>query len=143
MSAESLSDLLANQLPAGLAVRARTLLKVQAAVDRALPASLVGHVRVMLLENGVLSLACDSGASASRLRHQTEALLDALGRHGVAAASVKTRVSPDLSARYEPPVEKRGVPAPALDGLAHLRADLEDGPLKDALGRLLRHHRGD
>ena len=142
MSAESLSDLLANQLPAGLAVRARSLLKVQAEVDRALPAALVGHVRVMQLENSVLSLACDSGAVASRLRHQGDALAAALAKRGVAAASIKTRVSPDLAARYQPPVEKRGVPAPALDGLADLRADLEEGPLKDALDRLLRHHRG-
>lgn len=140
MSASSLSDLLASQLPAGLALRARTLLKVQAEVDRALPAALAGHVRVMQLENGVLSLGCDSGAAASRLRHQTDVLLAGLAQRGIAAASVKTRVNPELSARFQPPVEKRGVPAAALEGLAHLNADIEPGPLKDALARLLRHH---
>ena len=143
MSAESLSDLLANQLPAGLAVRARSLLKVQAEVDRALPASLVGHVRVMQLENSVLSLACDSGAVASRLRQQTAALLETLGQHGVKASSVRISVNPELLPRYAHPVEKAGLPSSALAGLAHLNAEIEDGPLKDALDQLLRHHRHD
>jgi hypothetical protein len=32
------------------------------------------------------------------------------------------------------------VPPAALEGLAHLNAEIEDGPLKEALDRLLRHH---
>ncbi len=141
MSASSLADLLASQLPNGLAVRARTLLKIQAALDRSLPAALAGHVRVMQLENGVLSLACDSGAVASRLRHQTDALLASLAKHGIEVSGVRIRVNPDLLARYVHPVEKAGLPTAALDGLAHLNAEIEDGPLKDALDKLLRHHR--
>lgn|SRR5512147_2879038 len=141
MSASSLSDLLASQLPNGLAVRARVLLNTQAALERALPAALAGHVRVMQLEHAVLSLACDSGAVASRLRHQTDALLAKLAKHGVAASSVRVSVNPELLARYTPPVEKAGLPPAALDGLAHLNAEIEAGPLKEALDRLLRHHR--
>ncbi len=49
MSTSSLADLLASQLPNGLAVRARALLNTQAALERALPAALAGHVRVMQL----------------------------------------------------------------------------------------------
>lgn len=141
MSASSLSDLLASQLPHGLAVRARALLNTQAALDRALPAALAGHVRVMQLENDTLSLACDSGAVASRLRHQTDTLMASLGKHGVAVTAVRVIVNPDLLARYVHPVEKTGLPPAALDGLAHLTAEIEEGPLKDALDRLLRHHR--
>ena len=141
MSASSLSDLLASQLPAGLAVRARALLNTQGALDRALPAALAGHVRVMQLENGQLSLACDSGAVASRLRHQTDALMASLGKHGVDVTTVRIIVNPDLLARYVHPVEKTGLPPAALDGLAHLTAEIEEGPLKDALDRLLSHHR--
>ncbi|MCL5061429.1 MAG: DUF721 domain-containing protein [Candidatus Thermoplasmatota archaeon] len=140
MSASSLADLLARQLPNGLAVRAHVLLETQAALDRSLPAALAGHVRVALLENGVLSLACDSGAVASRLRQQSGALLDNLGKRGVAATSLRIGVNPELLARYVHPVEKTGLPPAALDGLAHLNAEIEDGPLKEALGRLLRHH---
>lgn len=141
MSAASLADLLASQLPSGLAVRARALLDAQAALEQALPAALAGHVRVMQLENAVLSLACDSGAVASRLRQQTDALLAGLGRCGIAAAAVRVSVNPELLARYVHPVEKTGLPPAALDGLAQLNAEIEDGPLKDALDRLLRHHR--
>ncbi|MBW8372082.1 MAG: DUF721 domain-containing protein [Thiobacillus sp.] len=141
MSATSLADLLANQLPNGLAVRARALLATQAALDRALPAALAGHVRVMQLENGTLSLACDSGAVASRLRQQTDALRDKLGKNGIAATDLRISVNPELLARYVHPVEKAGLPPAALDGLATLKADIEDGPLKEALGRLLQHHR--
>ena len=140
MSASSLSDLLASQLPQGIARHARELLKVQDALDRALPAALAGHVRVMQLENGVLSLACASGAIASRLRHQTDALLDKLGKNGIAATSLRVSVNPELLPRYVHPVEKTGLPTAALDGLAHLNTDIEEGPLKDALTRLLRHH---
>ena len=143
MSASSLSDLLASQLPSGLAVRARALLNTQAALERALPAAIAGHVRVMQLENGVLSLACDSGAIASRLRHQTDALIARLGKHGIAATSLRVSVNPELLPRYVHPVEKAGLPATALAGLSHLNSTIEDGPLKDALDKLLRHHQKD
>jgi len=141
MSSASLADLLASQLPQGLAVRARLLLNTQAALDRALPAALSGHVRVMQLENSVLSVACDSGAVASRLRQLSDALVVGLVKRGIAAASLRVSVNPELMARYVHPVEKSGLPPAALDGLAHLNAEIEDGPLKDALDKLLRHHR--
>jgi len=141
MSTTSLADLLASQLPHGLVVRAQALLKVQAALERALPAALTGHIRVMQLENGSLSLACDSGAVASRLRHQTDALIGSLGKQGIVVTAIRVSVNPDLMARYTHPVEKTGLPPAALDGLAHLNAEIEEGPLKEALDRLLQHHR--
>ncbi|OZA27221.1 MAG: hypothetical protein B7X93_09385 [Hydrogenophilales bacterium 17-61-9] len=143
MSTSSLSDLLASQLPSGLAVRARALLNTQAALERALPAAIAGHVRIMQMENGVLSLACDSGAVASRLRHQTDALIAKLAKHGIVATAVRVSVNPELHARYVHPVEKHGLPATALAGLSNLNAGIEDGPLKDALEKLLRHHQKD
>jgi hypothetical protein len=54
---------------------------------------------------------------------------------------VRVSVNPELQARYVHPVENPGLPPTALEGLAHLNAEIEDGPLKDALDRLLRHHR--
>lgn len=141
MSASSLADLLARQLPQGLAAHARTLLAAQTALDRALPPALSRHVRVMQFEAEVLSLACDSGAVASRLRQQTGQLQADLARHGLAVQAVRVSVNPELMARYASPVEKAGLPPAALEGLAHLNADIADGPLKEALERLLRHHR--
>ena len=143
MSTSSLSDLLASQLPQGVAAHARALLGTQRQLDRALPASLAGHVRVMQLENGLLSLACGSGAVAGRLRHQTDALMASLVKQGVDVTSVRVNVNPELLARYIHPVEKHGLPPSALEGLAQLNADIEEGPLKEALARLLRHHQKD
>lgn len=141
MSTSSLSDLLASQLPQGVAAHARALLGTQRQLDRVLPASLAGHVRVMQLEHGLLSLACGSGAVAGRLRHQTDTLMASLAKQGVEVTSVRVSVNPELLARYVHPVEKKGLPPVALDGLAHLNAAIEDGPLKEALGRLLQHHK--
>src|SRR4030042_2395643 len=115
MSATSLADLLASQLPHGLAVRARALLNTQAELERTLPAALAGHVRIMQLENGLLSLACDSGAVASRLRQQTDALMASLGKREIAVTAVRISVNPELLARYVHPVEKTGLPPAALN----------------------------
>ena len=138
MSAATLADLLARGLPHGLATRAQALLQLQDALDRALPAALTGQVRVRGLEAGVLALACASGAVAGRLRQQADALAARLETRGV--RQVRIAVDPDLTARYAPPVEKAGLPPRAIEDLARLNADIEDGPLKDALTRLLRHH---
>ena len=143
MSASSLADLLSSQLPHGLAKRAQALLGAQAELERALPAPLAGHVRVMQLESGTLSVACDSGAVASRLRQQADALIANLAQRKVAVTTVRISVNPELLARYVHPVEKTGVPPAALDQLARLNTEIEDGPLKEALGRLLRHHKKD
>lgn len=141
MSPERLSELLSSRLPASLATRARALLKVQNELERALPAALAGHVRVMQLEGGVLSIACASGAIASRLRHQTGPLLATLSKRGIDASAIRVHVDPGLAAPYVPPSEKATLPAGALDDFAQLREAIPDGPLREALGRLLRHHR--
>jgi hypothetical protein len=79
--------------------------------------------------------------SVPRLRQQTDALMASLGQHGIAVTGVRVSVNPELHARYVHPVEKHGLPPTALDGLAHLNTEIEDGPLKDAIDRLLQHHR--
>lgn len=141
MSASSLSELLASQLPATLRARAQALIQLQDQVDRSLPAALSGHVRVLQLAEGQLRLACDSGAVASRLRHLSERLVADLSARGVAVTSLRVSVNPELLATALPPLVKPGLPAAALDSLAQLGKDIDEGPLKQALGRLLRHHR--
>ena len=65
MSAESLADLLARQMPAGVATRAQGLLRLQAALDRALPAALAGLAQLQIgIEDGPLK-----DALANLLRH--------------------------------------------------------------------------
>lgn len=141
MSASSLSELLASQLPTALRARAQALIELQDRVDRCLPAALTGHVRVLQLAEGQLRLACDSGAVASRLRHQSERLVADLSSRSVAVQSLRVSVNPELLATAPPPLAKPGLPPAALDSLAQLSDDIDEGPLKQALGRLLRHHR--
>lgn len=143
MSASSLSDLVSRGLPGPVAAHARDLLALQARLDRELPAALAGHVRVMQLDQKTLSLACESGAVAGRLRREHDVLLERLRMAGLAVEVLRVTVDPGLVPRYVHPVEKPGVPVSALDGLAALNASIEDGPLKQALDRLLRHHRRD
>jgi hypothetical protein len=141
VSASSLSDLLATQLPSALLARAQTLLRVQAALDRCLSAALAGHVRVAQMENGNLHLACDSGAAASRLRHQTAALAADLNQRGLPVDHVRVSVNPEMLISAPPAIDKRGLPAAALAELARLNSDIEEGPLKQALTQLLCHHK--
>ncbi|MEQ1593237.1 MAG: DciA family protein [Thiobacillaceae bacterium] len=141
MSASSLSDLLASQLPAALQVRAKQLMRAQAVLDGSLPPALAGSVWVAQLENGNLHLACESGAVASRLRNQTRALADTLSQRGLIVDHVRVSVKPELQPISPPVVNKPGMPASALTSLAQLNTEIEDGPLKQALGRLLSHHK--
>jgi hypothetical protein len=141
VSASSLADLLASQLPQAVLAHAQTLMRVQAALDRCLPPALVGSVRVAQLNAGNLLLACDSGAVASRLRHQTRALAADLAQRGLIVDHVRVNVQPELLPPTPHVVAKPGLPASALDSLATLNGGIEDGPLKQALDQLLQHHR--
>lgn len=141
MSASSLSDLLATQLPAPLLARAKMLLRAQAAIERCLPPALAGSVWVAQLDKGNLHLACNSGAVATRLRNQTHALATELSQHGLIVDHVRISVEPEFQPRPPIVVHKTGLPNTALTSLAQLNAEIDDGPLKEALSRLLNHHR--
>ena len=141
MSASSLSDLLATQLPAALLARAQVLLRAQSALERCLPPALAGSVWVAQLDHGNLHLACDSGAVAARLRHQTRTLAVELSQRGLIVDHVRVSVQPELLPTLPVVVDKPGLPASALTSLAQLNTEIEDGPLKQALSQLLSHHR--
>ena len=140
MSASSLSDMLATQLPAPLLARAKMLLRAQAAIERCLPPALADSVWVAQLDKGNLHLACNSGAVATRLRNQTRALATELSQHGLIVDHVRVSVEPEFQPRPPVVVHKTGLPNTALTSLAQLNAEIEDGPLKQALESLLRHH---
>ena len=141
MSASSLSDLLATQLPAALLARTQMLLRAHAALERCLPSALAGSVWVAQLEHGNLHLACDSGAVAARLRHQTQSLATEMSAHGLIVDHIRVSVQPEFQSRPPVVVHKPGLPTHALTSLAQLNTEIEDGPLKEALSRLLNHHR--
>ena len=133
--------MLATQLPASLLARAKILLRAQAAIEHCLPRALAGSVWVAQLDKGNLHLACDSGAVATRLRNQTRALATELSQHGLIVDHVRVSVQPEFQPSPPVVVNKPGLPTTALTSLAQLNTEIEDGPLKQALDRLLSHHR--
>ena len=133
--------MLASQLPAPLLARAKILLRAQAAIERCLPPALAGSVWVAQLDKGNLHLTCDSGAVATRLRNQTRALATELSQHGLIVDHVRVSVQPEFQPSPPVVVDKPGLPTTALTSLAQLNTEIEDGPLKQALDRLLSHHR--
>ena len=133
--------MLATQLPAPLLARAKILLRAQAAIERCLPQALAGSVWVAQLDKGNLHLTCDSGAVATRLRNQTRALATELSQHGLIVDHVRVSVQPEFQPSPTIVVNKPGLPTTALTSLAQLNTEIEDGPLKQALDRLLSHHR--
>ena len=133
--------MLATQLPAALLARAQVLLRAQAAIERCLPPALADSVWVAQLEKGNLHLACNSGAVAARLRHQTQALAVELSKRGLIVDHVRVSVQPEFQPTPPIVVHKPGLPSTALTSLAQLNTEIEDGPLKQALSKLLNHHR--
>ena len=133
--------MLATQLPAALLARAQVLLRAQAAIERCLPPALADSVWVAQLEKGNLHLACNSGAVAARLRHQTQALAVELSKRGLIVDHVRVSVQPEFQPTPPIMVHKPGLPPTALTSLAQLNTEIEDGPLKQALSQLLSHHR--
>ena len=133
--------MLATQLPAALLARAQVLLRAQAAIERCLPPALADSVWVAQLEKGNLHLACNSGAVAARLRHQTQALAVELSKRGLIVDHVRVSVQPEFQPTPPIVVHKPGLPPTALTSLAQLNTEIEDGPLKQALSQLLNHHR--
>jgi hypothetical protein len=108
----------------------------------AAPKGLAHAWRLGSLEGDVLSVYCDNGAVATRLRLAGPALIRLLQESGFAVRDIRFRVT--LLARKSPTREKCARLSPAAcEAMLQLHANIADGPLKQALGRLLRRHAGE
>ena len=108
------------------------------AVRRVLPRPVAERVFIANGQGETLELSTPSGAIAAVVRQRSPNLLAALQREGCKFIRIRLRVQP----RTSPPEPEKGVPrqwdslnARPLEGLS---ARLPPGPLKAALGRLLR-----
>lgn len=137
--AQRLSELLAG-LPAMR--QAQALAALQKRFDAALPARFRGEAQVVALEQGELRVLCANGAIASRLRLEAQNLADALQKRGLAVRRVSLKVQPANSRKAPPPRPKPPLPAAAKQAFASASERLEDGEVKAALQRLLKHHDG-
>lgn len=138
--AQRLSELL-SEVPA--VRQALALSALQRHFDAILPARFRGEAQVVALEDGELKVLCRNGAIASRLRLESQALADALQKRGLAIRRVLLKVQPSSVRKPTPPRSKPPLPAAARSAFAAAGEQLEDGEMKAAIQRLLRHHAPD
>jgi hypothetical protein len=137
--AQRLSELLQG-LPA--IRQAQVLSALQRQFDAALPVRFRGEARVVALEDGELRVLCSNGAIASRLRLEAQNLADTLQRGGLPVRRVSLKVHPGSSRKAPPPRVKPPLPAAARQAFASASEQLEEGEVKAALQKLLKHHAG-
>lgn len=135
--AQRLSDLLGS-LPAMQQVRALSAL--QQRFDAVLPARFRGEAKVVALEEGELRVLCANGAIASRLRLEAQTLAAALQEKGLAVRRVSLKVQPVSTRKPAPPRNKPPLTSAARRALTSASDQMEEGELKAALERLLKHH---
>jgi len=112
--------------------------KLLLAVRRALPRPVAERVRVADDQGGRLELATSSGAIASVVRQLGPAILSALQRDGWQFSGIGVRVQPQSMPLSLHKNVTRQWDSSNRRSMASLEAALAPGPLKEALGRLLR-----
>lgn len=122
--------------------KAQTLSALQQRLDAVLPERFRGAAQVVALENGELRVLCTNGAIASRLRLESGRLAEAMQQRGLAVRSVSLKVQPANTRKSQPVRKKAELPNAARKAFAEAAERMEDGEVKDALQRLLRHHQG-
>lgn len=136
--AQRLSELLSS-LPAMRQAQALAVLQKQ--FDAILPARFRGEAQVVALEEGELRVLCSNGAIASRLRLEAQNLAQALQQRGLAVRRVSLKVQPANSRKTPRARSKAPMPAAARQAFESASQQLEEGEVKQALKRLLEHHR--
>ncbi|MDR3393236.1 MAG: DciA family protein [Sulfuriferula sp.] len=107
------------------------------------PAGLAGVSRIGQIDADTISIYCDHGAAAAKLRQLIPSISTALAKQGfmrqTVLIKVRTNAIPDRYREIHKPVISPG----GLTELTHLYTELEAGTLKEALARLLSKHRNE
>jgi hypothetical protein len=131
---------------AGVLATARLHMQVERAVAAVLPPALGAVCRVARLETQRLQLAVPSAAHAAKLRQMAPRIAQALSAAGWNLSEIAVKVQagmPRTGAKpARPPKEAEPLGDTALGAFEELRRTLRPGPLADAIGRLLKHHKG-
>ncbi len=119
--------------------QAQALASLQKRFDAILPARFHGEVDVVALEDGELRVLCSNGAFASRLRLEAASLAAKLESKGLPVRRVSIKVRP---INRHAPVIKNKAPLPntARQAFKDASLQMEEGEVKAALEKLLRHH---
>jgi hypothetical protein len=119
---------------------AQRLAELQRRFASVVPTAVARACRVASIQGDTAHLFCSNGAAASRVRAQGKAVARALSSPDAPVSALKVKVRADWSQTERPP--KEDMPQPALNAFRDLDQALPDGPLKDAVERLLQKRRG-
>ncbi|MBY6345562.1 DUF721 domain-containing protein [Providencia rettgeri] len=123
---------------------ARQLMAAQTHVNKALPPALGKACKVARIDRQQLTLAVPSAAHAAKLRQ----LLPTVTRHmnaagwNISEALVHVQAHLFASVTEKPARQVQVLDERALESFEKLHDSLPQGPLAQAIERLLRHHRG-
>lgn len=122
---------------------AHELLALQTLLAGALPAGLARRTRAAQCEAGVLTLMVPGPAHAARLRQMTPTLAHDLRQAGCAIERIVVRIDARAEpARTQKPLREIQPMGPeALRAFEVLGDRVAEGPLADAIHRLLAHHK--
>lgn len=133
-----------DQYGASVLTTARMLLSIERATKRILPVALAQTCKVAHIDRQQITLAVPSAAYAARLRQLAPRIVHLLAEDGWNLNEIRIRVQAGLlQSRTKTARAKESIPLDdsALEAFEALRRGLDPGPLADAVGRLLAHHR--
>lgn len=128
---------------ANVLATANQMLAMEKAARRLLPPALGRVCHVARLDRQQLTLVVPGAAHASRLRQFTPRIIEGLAVSGWNLNEIIVKIQADISrGRTNPPPEKQANPLgqSGLQAFSALREQLPEGPLADAISRLLERH---
>jgi hypothetical protein len=127
---------------ASVLATAQQHLKLRAAVEQALPATMRGAFEVLKIEQSTLTLMVSSAAFAAKFRQLAPRVITHIQAAGWNLSDIKLRVQGGLGipVAAQPPREARTLDQQDLKTFEALNQQLRPGPLADAVARLLAHH---
>jgi hypothetical protein len=127
---------------ASVLATAQLHLKLRAAVEQALPATMRGAFEVLKIEQSSLTLMVSNAAFAAKFRQLAPRVTAHIRAMGWNFAEIKLRVQGGLGipATVQPLKEARALDQQDLKTFEALTQQLRPGPLADAVARLLAHH---
>lgn len=139
MQARTLDDCLnADEAMAHLAAHAGHLQKLQRRFETAVPAALAHSCRVANIKLGVVFIHAENGAVATKLRQISPSLCEVFRTNGVEVTEIQIKVQPlDAAAQQFLPPKAAVLDDASRTSITRLSASLPDGPLREALGRLI------
>lgn len=125
-----------------LSLRTQRLVALQSALVALLPPRAPVSVSG-LDDDGLLRVQVDSPAWANRLRQSAPSMAAKLAAQGHPVTGIRLRTRRSVPAAALPVRPRAPIPGATLAEMARFSETLEPGPLRDALGRLLRHRPAD